>query len=514
MKSSAESLLIRRVWLADGKENSPLRKADVLVRNGKIAAIEPEISGSAAANRIFDGRKHVLAPGFLDAHGHSDISLLARPDGFGKISQGVTTEISGNCGLSPFPLTDRNRDHLRQLYEPYGVPLKWNSFPEYRDELDRRNCRLRLAPLVGHNTLRAAVANYEPRPLTDAELQEAKELLDRELSAGALGLSFGLLYVPGKFATPGELVELLSVVAAHNAILTVHLRSEGNQLLESMDEIFDAARAARLQRVHLSHFKTAGRANWGKLDEAFDRIERARADIPSISFDRYCYTESLTQLSVILPGECADLPDREITMKLQNPEYAAKLETELATARNAEYFTGVRLANTTFGPDVKFIGKTIAELATQRRISPAHAVVELLTHNSSECTAAFRGMSEENMLRIMDRAECVAGTDESARPADFSVGVSHPRGFGGMVKFLRRQLDRHGSIEGAVRQLTGKTAELFALSDRGELETGRDADLVLFDPETVDSRADFTSPHTPADGIDLTVIQGNVVYQP
>lgn len=266
--------LFRDLWLADGS-GAPLRRSAVLAGDGKILAVEPDLPRSAAERTVELGGR-ILAPGFIDVHGHSDLALPARPEGFGKISQGITTEIMGNCGLSAFPLTGRNREHLQELWAQYGVTLDWSDFRGWRAALSARAPKLRAEALAGHNTLRAAVAGYETETLTSAQLEEMKTLLDAELAAGAAGLSSGLLYVPGKFAPPGEIVELMRVAARRDRLYATHLRSEGNELLEALGETIDCAREAGLRRLHISHFKTAGAANWEKLDAALELLEEAQ----------------------------------------------------------------------------------------------------------------------------------------------------------------------------------------------------------------------------------------------
>lgn len=336
--------LFRDLWLADGS-GAPLRRSAVLAGDGKILAVEPDLPRSAAERTVELGGR-ILAPGFIDVHGHSDLALPARPEGFGKISQGITTEIMGNCGLSAFPLTGRNREHLQELWAQYGVKLDWSDFRGWHAALSARAPKLRAEALAGHNTLRAAVAGYETETLTSAQLEEMKTLLDAELAAGAAGLSSGLLYVPGKFAPPGEIVELMRVAARRDRLYATHLRSEGNELLEALGETIDCAREAGLRRLHISHFKTAGAANWEKLDAALELLEEAQKGGIAVTVDRYPYTESMTQLSVILPGKAGDLDDSALSRLLRSTEEREKLALELAASRPAAYWKTVTLVST------------------------------------------------------------------------------------------------------------------------------------------------------------------------
>jgi len=504
-------ILFKDLWLADGTSR-PLRKTRVLADGETIAAVEPDLPDSAA-DRTEELGGRILAPGFLDVHGHSDLALPARPEAFGKVSQGITGEIMGNCGLSAFPLSGNNREHLQELWAQYGVTLDWSTFSEWKDMLDARHPAIRFEALVGHNTLRAAVAGYGDDPLTKRQLAEMETLLDRELTAGALGLSTGLLYVPGKFATPGELVTLLRVVAKHGKIYATHLRSEGNELVEALDETIECVRAAGLKRLHISHFKTAGAANWHKLDAALERLEAARRDGIKVTVDRYPYTESMTQLSVVLPGKAGDLDDSSLTRLLANAEERRRVTLELAASRAPEYWKTVRLVSTQAPGFQQAAGKSIAVLAEERKLDPAEVVMELLSADASGTAAAFRGMSEENMRRIIALPFCMMGSDENARPLDDSIGRGHPRAFGSAARFLRLRLDASAPIESAVRQLTGLAAETFGLENRGRIAPGLAADFAAFDPDEIDGTTDYANPHTPASGILFTVRAGDFTFR-
>ena len=330
-------LRIENAFVADGSGKEPFH-ATVLTDGGSILAVSREkLAGFSSADTV-DAKKRVLAPGFIDAHGHSDLSLLAAPEAQSKVSQGVTTEIAGNCGLSAFPLTDANREHLSELYANYRQELDWSDYPSYCRRLRSAGTRMRLECLCGHNTLRAAVAGYETPKLADVQLREMERLLDDALNAGAKGLSSGLLYIPGKFADDDEIVRLLEVVAAHGGVYATHLRSEGDLLLESLAETIECARRAGLRKLEISHLKTAGKSNWGKLSAALSLIERARKDGIEVTVDRYPYTESMTQLSVILPPPWDDLGDAEIQKRLRSPEERTLLEEALRKYRRHQLF--------------------------------------------------------------------------------------------------------------------------------------------------------------------------------
>lgn len=497
---------VRNAWLVRGDGGEP-RREELLVsaEEGILAAGGPFIDGG----EVIDGRGCFLAPGFIDAHGHSDISALAFPDCFSMVSQGVTTEIAGNCGLAAFPLTGKNREHLEALYAEYGVSLDWDDYPSYRETLRKRGCALDVIALCGHNTLRAAVAGYEKKVLSRSEVEEMKRLLALALSAGSPGLSTGLLYVPGKFAPDEEIVELMKVLARHEAVYTTHLASEGDGLLEALDRTFAMARSAGLKKVQISHFKTAGAANWGKLDEALERIRQAEAAGIRVTVDRYPYTESMTQLSVILPGAWGDMDDISLMKRLASPEDRIGLAAALRQARSADYWKTVRLVSTGAAAGRGGLGRRLSELSED----PASFVVELLAEDAAGTCAAFSGMSPENLDRIMALDFCMPGSDGNALSRDCRV-KTHPRAFGTVPRFLRRLLEKNVPPGEVVRRACGLPAETFGLADRGLLVPGRRADLVLFDPGELEDTADFSSPASPARGIGLTMVSGKIVYRP
>jgi N-acyl-D-amino-acid deacylase len=496
------------VWVADGTGKEPFR-ATVLADGAFIAAVEREKIAGLPALETVDGRGMILAPGFIDAHGHSDLSLIAAPGAESKITQGVTTEIAGNCGLSAFPLTRLNREHLEQLYANYGRPLEWTDLASYMAHLRSRRPAMRLACLCGHNTLRAAVAGYEKDDLDEAQLAMMEKLLDRALADGAPGLSAGLLYVPGKFAGRDELVRLLRVLAARGGVFTTHLRSEGDRLLESLTETFEYARLAGVKKVQISHFKTAGKDNWSKLSAALRLIEDARRSGIDVTVDRYPYLESMTQLSVILPPPWDDLGDAEIQKRLRDPETRVRLADELRRSRPADYWRRVRLAASAAPEWKDKCGSALSELGNDA----ARTVVEIIAADAASACGAFRGMSEDNLKRIMALDYCMPGSDGNALPADGSLGTSHPRSFGAIAKFIRRRLDDSGSVGDAVGRATGLPARVFGLTDRGTVAPGNAADLVLFDPDAIDSAADFAAPRLPATGIAMTVTGGRTVFR-
>ena len=488
--------ILLKGFIADGSGKEPSRGA-LLFENGKIIALEKDITGTSAADKIYSFDDEIISPGFIDVHGHSDLSLMSAPSAFSKRSQGVTTEISGNCGLSAYPVTEKNLYHLKELYSNYPAQINWQNHASYHRQLSAKNPALRMYTLCGHNTLRAAVAGYEKRSLSASETKQMCAMLEAELNSGALGLSTGLLYTPGCFASDDELLELMKILAANDCVYATHLKSEGDQLLESLTATLELAREAGLKRVQISHFKTAGKKNWHKLGEALELFEYYRSCGIDVHIDRYPYTESQTMLSVALPPPWSETGDVELKKQLSLPGECEKLLAELRIYRDENYWQNIRLTATAHPHWHHYCGRKICDISND----PAALTVELLAYDAPSAMMSASVMSEENMKRILALPYCCCGSDGNAVPQDMPFGTVHPRSFGAAAKFMRLLLDSSAGIGEACRRMSGMPAQFFKLQETGILKPGFRADITVFNPETVNSTADFTNPSVPASGI-------------
>ena len=434
---------------------SSVNRRAVLIADDRIVAVENDIYGSCAADRTIEFKDEIISPGFIDAHGHSDISALSAPDCFTKISQGITSEICGNCGLSAFPVTAANRRHLSELYSNYPVEISWHDLKSYMSEIIRITPSMNLFPLTGHNTLRAAIAGYETKELSGIQLDAMCRLLADQFESGSPGLSSGLLYVPGIFSSPDELLALMKTTAAYNKVYTTHLRSEGSNLLESLEETLSLARKANLKKVLISHLKTAGNSNFHKLDAALEMIRHYRTLGMDVRFDRYPYIESQTMLSVVLGEKYSNYGDRELSGLLQDPEERLQAVTHLHNTRDDNYWQTRRLAGTTHPAYCKFQGEFFAGIPGD----PAQVIVEILSSCAETSTVAAANMSEENMLKIISAPEALFSSDGNALPPDARFGRPHPRSSGSAAKFARLLLERNVPPGKICWKLAGAAAE-------------------------------------------------------
>lgn len=504
------STAIINAMLCDGSGTNPTPGAIVFDdQSGLISTLSP--SGRVAADRIIDADGLTVTPGFIDTHGHSDISLLAAPEAFSKLSQGITSEIAGNCGLSPFPVSKLNRDHLEGLYEQYHVKLEWQDLPGYIAVLEQRQPGINLAMHCGHNTLRAAIVGYQEQPPTPKQIETMRRTLRESLAHGAAGFSSGLLYVPGKFATPEEMVGLLNELRPSALPYATHLRSEGVRLLEAVDEAIESSLTAGIPRLHVSHLKTSGSDNWHKLEDVMLKFAEAGKRGLTVTADRYPYTEGMTQLSVAMPSPWDNRSDRAITELL---EHEAERQNLLEALKDypQDRWPHIRLAATPHPDFVDYCGLPLPEIAALTGRSCAAICIELLRYNSPATLAAFGGMCQENLCRVLNWDHTTCGSDETARPLDFTLGRSHPRGFGSFPEFFRFLREGGVTTGEIIRRFTSLPATIFNLPRRGRLHPGYHADLTVFDPAKFASHADFRKPHIPAEGVHMVFVNGRIAF--
>ena len=493
---SFQRLIARRI--ADGT-TPEIYPGRITLENGRIIAVERGDFASHGENcRFFDEDK-LLCPAFIEAHGHSDISLFAMKEAQGKTAQGIAFEISGNCGLSPFPLTEHNLEHLQKLYKNYRVKLDWQDYASYMRKLRHLSGKLELFPQVGHNTLRAAIAGYSRKKLSESELAAMCDMLDRELAAGAVGFSAGLLYVPGCFADMDELIALLKVVARHNKVFSIHLKSEGNDLENALAETLEAAGKAKLQKLHLSHLKTAGIQNFHKINAILNALECRDMQVTG---DVYCYNSSMTQLSVILPAPFDEYDDVAVMSNLQNQDIFKQILQQVRLERSPDYWKRVRIVSAS-GIYAEYNGMLFTEAAQKALLSPEELYLRILELDAPGAMGAFHTLSQENMEILAAHKSVVPGSDEVARNQTVEFGSSHPRGFGNHAEYfaLRR---RQGAADGEiVAEMSNKIADIFNLHDIGAITPGKKAVFTVIEPEKYRSTADFSSPHNLAEGAEI-----------
>lgn len=498
-----DTFAISGALVYDGLGNPPA-PMDLVVADGRIAALRPAGELNLTGVYRISGTGLYLAPGFIDAHSHSDTEILRAPQADSKISQGVTTEVTGQCGFSPgIAMRKNERDNLK------GEEVGWDDLASYAVALKRREPAVNIATLCGHNTLRQMVMKSEDRPPTPDELRRMQEILQLSLRQGAAGFSSGLWYIPGKYADTSEMIELAKVLKGTGKPYVTHLRTEGDNLLESTREAVRIA-ASGDGRLQISHIKTGSPKAWGLIDALLDLIgEGARASV-QITADRYPYLYSGTGLRMILGPPY----DRVANLHQVLRESAEEREKLVALLETPGWplvpFDRTIISNSGLPENAAFLGLTLVEIGKRLGISPARACVKFLTEEAYVYTA-FGRMNAENLERFLALDWVACGSDAAAYPFDHSQGRAHPRAFGSFPRFFQAVRKSCGPAA-AIRRMTSLAAAIYNLPKRGVLREGYHADLVLFNEDTFVDRADFVNPHTICEGVHSVFVNGKLAF--
>ena len=503
-------LIIRNAQVLDGT-GAPAFSADVAVKGGKIAQIG-RITAEAA--EVVDGTGLTLTPGFIDAHGHSDFFMPLDPARASKLLQGVTTELCGQCGLGPAPVSAQNYAIYHEYLSQQGTPMypdarDFTSFSAYLDRMEKTACGIHLAYFIPHGTVRLAVMGFSHDAPDQQQLAQMCGLVEDAMQAGALGLSTGLAYAPGRFAATDELAAMTEPVGRYGGVYTSHLRDQGDRLEQSVQEAIDIARRGGA-RVNVSHHKAVGEKNFGKVRRTTQMLHDA--DIPA-THDVYPYAASSTTLISTLPMEFAQMEPQTLLCALRDPAELERLsdlflESAGAAGEDAAVACGLDrflIANAAKTPETA--GKTIRQIADARGIKPFEAYAALLLENELGVHFIKFGMCEEDVSYLMADPLCMFGSDALYVPG---MKMTHPRAIGTFPCVLRRAVreDQSISLAEAVRKLTGLPAEVYGLAGKGRIAVGMDADLTLFDAARITDHATYAEPLLPNEGIRRVYVGG------
>jgi len=492
--------------LYDGTGAAP-RKADVAIQGDRIAAVEPDLSQAETRNTL-DARGLAIAPGFIDAHSHSDAYLLLEPSAASKLYQGVTTEICGNCGSSAAPLLGEYRMPSDWLDQPY--PGRWNSVAEYRALYEQVRPAVNLRLLTGHNTLHAGICGYAPRAARPDELRRMKQGLEQALDEGSGGLSSGLIYPPGSAVPPEELIELARIVAQRGGVYTTHMRSETLHLREAIKETLDLLRASGV-RGQISHLKTGNRAAWPFLDDVLNQIKTARTEGIEVAADRYPYTAGCTDLDIVLPDWASHGGRAAVIARLRDPAQRARIREELLQTRGEEDWDHVMIGSTTHPDNARFKGVYLTEAARQLQCGPVDALLHLIDTDELKTGGIFFGMSEANLWKILAQPWVMIGSDASLRAPQglLSHDHPHPRAYGTFTRLLRAAFDgKTVAPETMIHKMTALPADHFRIPRRGRVCQGFYADLLVFDPDALRTESTYAAPHRLSEGMRQVFVNG------
>jgi N-acyl-D-amino-acid deacylase len=510
-------LVIANGRVADGT-GRPAIRADVGVLDGRIARVA-DLSQASSARRI-DASGFVVAPGFVDIHTHSDYTLLANPLADSSVRQGVTTEVLGNCGFSPAPLRDPELLSRLVVAHISSVQVDWRSFGEYLDRLERDRLSINVAALVGHGAVRAAVLGFEDRGPTPAEMQQMESLVAESLSAGAVGISSGLEYTPGRSSTSDELVMLCRIAGEQGGLYSTHVRNRDARFLDGFTEALETARSAGV-RLQISHITPKYGAPPGAAERTLRLLEEWRELGVDVAGDVMLYSWCPTVLTAILPPWAMEGDVETVLARLADPAARDEMRRHdepiwrLVTDRR---WDKIKLFRSTARPDL--VGMTFAEIGERLRLEPFDAACDLMIAEGPDLQGVWmlgHILEEEHLWQMLEDPHCAVCSDgmsisPTGSTADLGWG---PRCYGWAPMALRllTRERRLMSLEEAVRRMTSLPASRVGLSDRGQVAPGFAADIVVFDPEGVSERNSYDDPARYPAGIQYVLVNGEIVVE-
>jgi N-acyl-D-amino-acid deacylase len=504
-------IILKNGFLIDGSGNPVIKDMDVAVKDGLIVKIGKNIK---SADSVVDVQGLIVAPGFIDTHSHSDLFLIQDPDSKAKVHQGITTEIIGQDGLGEAPIRDDLvedwRLYLSGLNGDPPIDWTWRSFGDYLDVIERSRPSVNVAGLVGHGNLRLLAMGMDDRDPTKIELNEMTVILKESLIQGALGLSTGLIYAPCIFSKKNELVELCKVTAQLGGVFVVHIRNEGEKLLESVDEVLEIGRTSGIH-THISHFKAQGETNWGKSKDSLKKLEKARSNGISVSFDQYPYTAGSTFLSSLIPSWAHKGGVDKLLERLEDPKIRFEIineKTEMIKSGRSTNFDKILVTYLETEANKKFEGLSIKNISEKRGQNEIETLMDLILEEKNQASMVSFSMNEEDVERIMSHHLGMICTD------GLLLGKPHPRAYGSFPRVIGSYV-RKGvlKLEEAIRKMTSYPAQIFKLDKRGQLRLGYYADITVFNPHTIIDKATYQDPRRYPEGIEHVLVNGKFIIK-
>jgi N-acyl-D-amino-acid deacylase len=507
-------VIVRGGNLYDGSGAAP-RKVDLAIKGDRIAAIGD--LKSATAKTVIDVNGLAVAPGFINMLSHSENSLITDGRSQGELRQGVTTQIFGEGSMGP--LSEEMKRRRQSTQGDLRFELPWTTLAEYLMYLEKHGISQNVASFVSATTIRENVIGLEDKAPTAEQLDRMRALVRQEMEAGALGVTTALIYPPAFYAKTEELIELCKVAAKYKGKYIAHIRSEGNQLIEAVEETLRISREAGLP-AEIYHLKTSGEANWGKMDKVIAMINDARKKGMKITADMYMYTAGATGLDAAMPPWVFDGGREAANKRLQDPETRKKIADAIRTPsndwENLYMLAGSpdRILLVGFRSDAlkPLTGKTLAEVAKMRGKDPIETIMDLVYEDRSRVGTVYFMMSEDNIKKQLRQPWVSLGSDAASMAPEgpFLRSSTHPRAYGNFARLLGKYVreEKVISLQEAIRRLTSLPASNLGLDHRGLLEPGMFADVVVFDPATIADRATFENPHQYAVGVKHVIVNG------
>ena len=508
-------IVIRNGLMFDGT-GSPGMKLDIGIKGNKIVAIAN--LSSTTADLIIDANGLAVSPGFIDIHTHTDTGLLINPKAESKIHQGVTTEVAGNCGASPFPLNDEDFEEFdKNLVERYGIHVTWRDITGFLKALEEKRISINYATFTGHGDLRSyAVGKNDVEP-TPEQMKQMKALLAESMENGSFGLSTGLEYTPGSYAKTDELTELCKVVSKSNGVYATHVRNEDDRVEEAIEEALQICREAEVS-TEISHFKACNQNNWHKVDHMLAMIQNAaNSDLP-VKADRYPYIAYGTGLTIFLPLWARQGNRDEILARLQNKELIPKIQQHAETRGKRIGGWHRVVISSCFSDKNKILeGKSIQDCAKITGKEPFEFIRDILIEERNRVSIVGFAMNEDNLKKVLSSPLVMIGSDGSAvsPKGKLSEGKPHPRYYGTFTRVLGKYCreEKIFDLATAVNKMTSMPADKLGLKNRGYIKKGYFADITIFNPETVIDNATFVNPHQFPTGIEYVIVNGKVTVK-
>ncbi len=505
--------LIKNGIIIDGSGREPYQ-ADLIIQDDKISEIGICKEKENYFDLVIDAADNYVTPGFIDVHSHTDLMNLIDGGNKPKIMQGVTTEVIGQCGLGVAPLPGEKRSSFREqlIIGNPDVNWDWESTGEYLRSLKRIGLESNLIPFTGHGVLRYAVKGDRSEPMNNKELNQLESYLEESFAAGIFGVSLGLVYFPAVFATEEELKRVIKMVSKYSGILAVHLRSEGDELVEALEEMISLTSDTDL-RLHISHLKAVGKKNWPRIDEAFKLIEENH-----LTFDHYPYLAGSTTLMAIFPpfvfaeqgitDTINNLKDHDLRQKVKRVFSGAELLEKGMAWDNIPLLVGwekIKVIDLKTQKNREFLGLSLKEIGEKRGVSPADAAMDLIIEEKGNVRMIDFLLADDILKKIMKHPRGMFGTDT------LFGGVPHPRGYGTYPRVISDYVfgNKVLSLAEAVARMTGKPAEMLGLKDRGRILPDYKADLVIFNKDFKDL-ATYDEPECYPTGLEYVLINGHL----
>ena len=518
--SQSFDILIKNGRILDGT-GSPWYSADIGIRGDRIVAIGK--LSSATGKKTIDAAGKIVAPGFIDTLGQSEMALLIDSRALSKLSQGITTEITGEGG-SIAPQNDKTISPMKPVLDHYKLKVDWTTLDGYFRRLEKQGTPLNIGTYVGAAQVREAVIGDDDRAPTPAELDQMKALVEQAMKDGAFGISTALIYPPGHYAKTEELIELAKVSARYGGLYATHMRSEGASEMAAVDEAIRIGREAGLP-VEIFHLKVSGKPRWGAMVKIVEKIQAARDSGLDIRANQYPYVAGGTALASSLPPWVADGGVKKLLERLHDPNVRARIKNEMATDHadweNLYYDcgggAGILIAGVVNPELKKYNGKTVAEMAKTENKEELDALFDFVVQDNAQTGALYFMASEEDLTHGLKQPWTSIGLDASESPLDGPLyePQGHPRAFGSMPRFLGRYVrdQKLMSLTEAIRKIASMPAQRQHLVGRGQIQVGYFADIAIFDPATIIDRATYTESTKLSEGIDTVLVNGQVEFE-